>query len=140
MDFLFQIFCNNKIQQILQERQMLSRKVDLFAGFCIYKWNKLIKAKAISPLRGDIHTQVAMLNVNMTFGGWGREGRGWGLLTFTLELWQNDIFLILIWNNFTIGMIMQLIFRYSSYKNVHYVGCILHVLFKEIKQHSKFST
>ena len=24
MDFLFQVFCNNNIQQILQQRQMLS--------------------------------------------------------------------------------------------------------------------
>ena len=36
-------------------------------------------------LRGDIHTQVTTLNVNMTFG-W------WELLNLTLELWQNDIF------------------------------------------------
>ena len=42
-------------------------------------------------LGGDIHTQVAMLNINMTFGG-----RGGGLLILMLELWQNDIFLILI--------------------------------------------
>ena len=31
--------------------------------------------------------------MSMAFGGW---------LTLTLELWQNDIFLILIWINFTI--------------------------------------
>ena len=42
-------------------------------------------------VRGDIHTQVAMLNINMMFGVWG-----WGLLTLMLELWQNDIFLILM--------------------------------------------
>ena len=41
-------------------------------------------------LRGDIHTQVATLNVNMTWG-WG-----WGLLILTLELQQNDIILILL--------------------------------------------
>ena len=35
----------------------------------------------------------------------------WGLLTLMLELWQNDIFLILMWKNFTICRIMQLIFR-----------------------------
>ena len=57
-------------------------------------------------LRGDIHTQVATLYVNMTF----REG----LLTLTLELWQNDIFLVLMWSNFTICRIMQLIFRNSG--------------------------
>ena len=35
-----------------------------------------------SFLQGDIHTQVAT--------------EGLGLLTLTLELWQNDIFLILM--------------------------------------------
>ena len=43
----------------------------------------------------DIHTQVETLNVNMTFGGGGEMGVG-GVLTLTLELWQNDIFLILM--------------------------------------------
>ena len=43
----------------------------------------------IQSLRGNIHTQAVTLNVKMTFGGWG-------LLTLTLELWQNDIFLILM--------------------------------------------
>ena len=33
----------------------------------------------------------------------------------TLTLWQNDIFLILMWINFTIYRIMQLIFRNRSY-------------------------
>ena len=47
--------------------------------------------------RGDIHIQVATLNVNMTF-----EGEAGGVLTLTLELRQNDIFLILMWNNFNI--------------------------------------
>ena len=42
-------------------------------------------------LRGGIHTQVATLNISMTFGG-----RGAGLLNLMLELWQNDIFLILM--------------------------------------------
>ena len=42
--------------------------------------------------------------------GWWWGG-GWALLTLTLELWQNDIFLILMCNNFTICRIMQLIFR-----------------------------
>ena len=44
-------------------------------------------------IRGDIHTQVATLNTNMKFAGYGVR---WGLLTFTLALWQNDIFLILM--------------------------------------------
>ena len=42
----------------------------------------------------------------MTFGGAGggegAEGGEGVLLTLTLELWQNDIFLILMRNNFTI--------------------------------------
>ena len=46
------------------------------------------------------------------------------LLTLKLELWQNDVFLILMWNNFTICKIMQLIFRNRSYKNVHYVDYV----------------
>ena len=45
------------------------------------------------------------------FGGWGGGVGGGGLLTLTLELWQIDIFLILMWNNITICRIMQLIFR-----------------------------
>ena len=50
MDFLFQIFCDNKIQQIFARKTSTLKVVDLFPGFCICKWNKLIKAKAISPL------------------------------------------------------------------------------------------
>ena len=36
------------------------------------------------------------------------------------KLWQNDIFLILIWNNFMICRIMQLILGNRRYENVHY--------------------
>ena len=57
-------------------------------------------------IRGDIHTQVAALNINMTFA---RFGVGCGLLTLTLALWQIDIFLILMWNILTMCRIMQLI-------------------------------
>ena len=67
-----------------------------------------------------------------------RLGRGVVVLTLTLELWQSDIFLILMWNDFTICRIIQLVFRNRSYENVHYVY-VLHVLFREIKQHSAFS-
>ena len=63
--------------------------------------------------RGDTHTQVAMLDVNMAFQG--RE-----MLTLTLELWQNDIFLILMLNNVTMSRIMQLILRSRSSENAHY--------------------
>ena len=42
--------------------------------------------------------------------------------TLTLELWQIYIFLILMWNKFTICRIMQLIFRNRSYENFHYIG------------------
>ena len=45
-------------------------------------------------LRGDIHTQVAILNVNMMFAGDG--GEGGSFLTLTLELWQNDVFVNLM--------------------------------------------
>ena len=50
---------------------------------------KCDKKQNQEQLRSGIHTQVAMLNINMTFGGWG-------LLILMLELWQNDIFLILM--------------------------------------------
>ena len=43
-------------------------------------------------VRGDIHTQVATRNVNMTFGG---MGVGFADLLM-LEWWQNDIILILM--------------------------------------------
>ena len=47
---------------------------------------------------------------------WGGEG-----LTLTLELWKNDIFLILMWNMFILCRIMQLIiWRNRRYENVHY--------------------
>ena len=59
----------------------------------------------------DIHTQVVMLNNHL---------RGRGLLNLMLELWQNDIFLILMWNNLTMCQIMLLILKNRSYKNVHY--------------------
>ena len=35
IDFLFQIFCENKIQQILQERQIIV-VVDLLVVYCVY--------------------------------------------------------------------------------------------------------
>ena len=47
---LFQIFCDNKIKQILQEKQNALVVTDLLPGSCICTWNKLIKAKATSPL------------------------------------------------------------------------------------------
>ena len=50
IDFSFQIFCDNKIQQILQERQIFLVVVDLLLSSCICTSNKLIKSKAISPL------------------------------------------------------------------------------------------
>ena len=49
----------------------------------------------MAQCRGDIHTQVATLNVNMTFAGARGEG-GVELLILTLELCQNDFFLILM--------------------------------------------
>ena len=42
------------------------------------------------------------------------------MLTLTLELWQNDIFLILMLNNVTMSRIMQLILRSRSSENAHY--------------------
>ena len=39
----------------------------------IYKKNCFYKSEIVI-VRGDIHTQVAMLNVNMTFGGDGGVG------------------------------------------------------------------
>ena len=59
--------------------------------------------------------------------GWGGGGVGvgwvgqWGLLALTLELWQNDIFLICnVKHNLRMCRIMQLILRNRSYKNIHY--------------------
>ena len=45
----------------------------------------------------------------MTFGGGEGEVGGEVLLTLTLELWQNDTFLMLMWNYFIICRIVQLI-------------------------------
>ena len=67
---------------------------------------------------------------------------GLTLLTLTLELWQNDIFLILMWNNFTICRIMQLIFRNRNCEMSIMQDddcCALHALFREIKQCSTFT-
>ena len=43
----------------------------------------IIHLEIFADLRGDIHTQVATVNVNMTLGGWGFN-------TLTLLLWQNE--------------------------------------------------
>ena len=69
---------------------------------------------------------------NMMFKRGGRP------LTLTLELWQNDIFLILMWINFTIYRIMQLIFRNRSYWKCPLCRIMTDVLFREIKQRSTF--
>ena len=68
----------------------------------------------------------------MVLGGRGR-GRGGVVLALTLELWQNDIFLILMWISFTIYRIMQLIFTNRSYWKcplcrIVYDWCVLQLI------------
>ena len=83
---------------------LLSQSVSVLSSFkCMQSvmlcLKKMFNGEIIFHLRGDIHTQVATLNINMTLfffeGGEGGEGAG-GFLTLTLKLWQNDIFLILM--------------------------------------------
>ena len=68
-------------------------------------------------------TSILKLPYLMLIWCLGRGGEGGSFLTLTLELWQNDAFVQLMWNNLTKCRIMQLLLRnrsYKSYKNVHY--------------------
>ena len=62
-------------------------------------------------------TSVTTLNIKY-------DVLGWGVVILMLELWQNDIFLILMGNNFTMYRIMQLnIEKYLEVAKMSIIMC-----------------
>ena len=62
---------------------------------CFIGFSPNLQMDNFTNIRGDIYTQVATLNVNMTIWEWGWVGVAL-LTSLLLQLWQNDIFLILM--------------------------------------------